>query len=200
MKRTEKDKAARLRGQRKSVLLAALMLAILMLLAGCAGGSADNAAGSVTSSVQPTDTMMATNSPMPQTQAPIATSDTGINTGAVADTIESALKASDDARAEVEKLSEVNTASIVVLGDQALAGIEFDAQYKGELTSRVEEMVATRVKEADSAVSDVVVTADTALAKEIDALYEKIKEGSVTFAQAQSQMEAIMTKVKGANG
>ncbi|MDD2648939.1 MAG: YhcN/YlaJ family sporulation lipoprotein [Eubacteriales bacterium] len=201
MKRTLKDKAALLQGHKRSALFGVMMLLCVMLLAGCAGGTADaTTEGGATSSMLPTDTLMATNSPMPQTEAPTVTDDAGVSAGATADTIESALAASDDARTEVEKLSEVSSAYVVVLGDQAIAAVEFDAQYKGDLTSRVEEMVVSRVKEADSAVSDVTVTADSALGSEIEALYGKIKDGSVTFVQAQSQMEAIMTKAKGVNG
>lgn len=81
-------------------------------------------------------------------------------------------------RMEVEKLSEVKTASVAALGDTALVGLAFDDAYQGTLTARITEMVTEKVQAADTAIKTVKVTADETLVADIEALSKQLTEAS----------------------
>lgn len=80
---------------------------------------------------------------------------------------------------EVTRLSEISKATTVVVGDTALIGVEFDAQYKGEMTTRIKDMVASRAKAADKRIQNVTVTADPDLLTRVTDLGKKLDGGSV---------------------
>ena len=67
-------------------------------------------------------------------------------------------QAASTIKAEVDKLSEVDVAHVVVLGNVALVGVEFASQYKGGITDRFAEMVAEKAKTTVDTIVDVVVT------------------------------------------
>ncbi len=80
---------------------------------------------------------------------------------------------------EVQRLSEIKKATTLVVGDTALIGVEFDAQYKGEMTTRIKDMVANRAKAADKRIQNVSVTADPDLLTRVQDLGKKLDGGSV---------------------
>lgn len=80
---------------------------------------------------------------------------------------------------EVQRLSEIKKATTLVVGDTALIGVEFDAQYKGEMTTRIKDMVASRAKAADKRIQNVSVTADPDLLTRVQDLGKKLDGGSV---------------------
>lgn len=80
---------------------------------------------------------------------------------------------------EVQRLSEIKKATTLVVGDTALIGVEFDAQYKGEMTTRIKDMVANRAKAADKRIQNVSVTADPDLLTRVQDLGTKLDGGSV---------------------
>lgn len=80
---------------------------------------------------------------------------------------------------EVQRLSEIEKATTLVVGDTALIGVQFDAQYKGEMTTRIKDMVANRAKAADKRIQNVSVTADPDLLTRVQDLGRKLDGGSV---------------------
>jgi YhcN/YlaJ family sporulation lipoprotein len=62
--------------------------------------------------------------------------------------------------ANVSRLSEIDDCRVVVAGNTALVGVEFEDEYKGEVTERIREMVAAEVKKADPNIQTVAVTAE----------------------------------------
>ena len=96
---------------------------------------------------------------------------------------------------ELEKLSEVDTAVVVAEGNRAIVGLNFDAQYQGTLTERIEEMVVEAIARVESALTDVAVTADPTLVTEIRTLAQETKGQTLTEEQ-KTTFDELYRKIK----
>lgn len=141
--------------------------------------------------VTPTDTAGPTVSLSPTNTATAGAQEAGVNS------VEDAMRVSDQVSEEVEKLSELDEAEAVVAGGIALVGISYDAQYQGGLTDRVNQMVTERVEMIDKAITTVHVTDDKQTVTRIAQLREKLKAGDMTFEQLQTQVLEIGSGITG---
>jgi YhcN/YlaJ family sporulation lipoprotein len=163
----------------------ALCLALLLgTLAGCA-----SSAGGPLPSPSPMGpgalgTPTPLNSAMPEdTAAPGAVPQT---TGAmVMLTPAQAQQAAQRISDEAAKLSEVGRATAVVLGNTALVGVEFDAQYKGDMTTRIKDMVTDRAKQAEPAIQRVAVSADPDVVQRVRAMAESTQGNNAADISAE---------------
>ena len=96
--------------------------------------------------------------------------------------------------AEVEKLSEVDTCDVVVMDNQAIVGISFDAQYQGTLTDRIEEMVAEKITAKEAGITKVAVTADPTLCTEIKTLSAETNGKAMTEEQ-KTKFDELYAKI-----
>jgi YhcN/YlaJ family sporulation lipoprotein len=78
---------------------------------------------------------------------------------------------------EVTKLSEVENATTAVVGNTALIGVNFASQYKGQMTTRIKDMVSERAKKAAPSIKNVAVTADPDLLTRIKSISSKLETG-----------------------
>ena len=178
-------------------ILLLLGLAAALALTGCASGAATmgtptpNPAPSVDPMMpgmgganQPSGSPMATGSPdgAPSSQ---------VNGGM---TLEDAKKASDEMEDAVEKLSEVDEAYVVPLGDTALVGVTFTREYQGQADDRLKKMVLTRLQTVDKAVTGVAVTDNTALVTGIRALAKGL-EGASSMEDVNTRAEEILKQL-----
>ena len=178
-------------------ILLLLGLAAALALTGCASGAATmgtptpNPAPSVDPMMpgmgganQPSGAPMATGSPdgAPSSQ---------VNGGM---TLEDAKKASDEMEDAVEKLSEVDEAYVVPLGDTALVGVTFTREYQGQADDRLKKMVLTRLQTVDKAVTGVAVTDNTALVTGIRALAKGL-EGASSMEDVNTRAEEILKQL-----
>ena len=88
-------------------------------------------------------------------------------------------KLGDRIAEEVERLSEIDDAQVVVMGDTAIVAVEFDDQYKGEMTTRIQDMVTTRVKNVDKNIKEVRVTSDPSLFTTVGDMAQSLTSGAV---------------------
>ena len=109
-------------------------------------------------------------------------------------TLEDTQKASQAMEEAVEKLSEVDDAYVVTVGDTALVGLKFTSQYKGEMDDRLKKMVLTRVQTVDKTVTKAAVTDNAALAAGIEALAETLK-GASSLDDVNDKAEEILQKL-----
>ena len=93
-------------------------------------------------------------------------------------TAEEALRASQDLRDDVQKLTEVDTAVAVATGSTALVGVTFDASYKGQADDRLMAMVLDRARAVYPGIRAVAVTADQDAVSEIASLYQMLQNGT----------------------
>lgn len=99
---------------------------------------------------------------------------------------------------ELERLSEVDDAEVVIAGNKAAVGIEFDDQYKAGLDDRLRKIIKERIDSVISGISTVAITADEGVMDAIESLGERLDTMS-DMAALQSDLEAIIKKINGLN-
>ncbi len=151
-----------------------------------------NAAGTATTGPMVTTSPNATMDVMPMPTASAEPSTVG-----AASTVDDARRLSDRVEDEVEKLSEVDEADAVVVGNIALVGVSYDAQYQGGMTDRLKEMVTDRVEMTDKTITAVHVTDSDTLRKSIAALNDMMDDASVSFEQLQTKALEIAAQLTG---
>lgn len=119
---------------------------------------------------------------LPQnTTSPMAT-DNGVMT------LEEAVTVSDNVETEVGKLSEIDTATAVVIGNMAVVGVTFDSQYKGGMTTRLTDMVKDRVGTVKNGITTIGVTSDPTMIK-------TIRDLKTSLDQPGTSLESVRNKV-----
>ena len=99
---------------------------------------------------------------------------------------------------ELERLSEVDDAEVVIAGNKAAVGIEFDDQYKAGLDDRLRKIIKERIDSVIGGISTVAITADEGVMDAIDSLGERLDTMSDMTA-LQSDLDAIIRKINGLN-
>lgn len=158
---------------KRTVFLALLCLTLTLLLTGCAS----NADTQPSPSVGMTTPMTSPN----VTNMPSATNNMDGVLGSDAQqitTADDALTASKELRDAVEKLTEIDTATAVAIGNMALVGVTYDSSYQGELDDRIRGMVLDRAKAVNPAIQSVAITDDPTAFSEIASLYQMLQSGS----------------------
>ncbi len=109
-------------------------------------------------------------------------------------TLESAQQAAQAMEEAVEKLSEVDDAYVVPMGDTALVGLKFTSQYQGGVDGRLKKMVLTRVQTVEKSIAKVAVTDDAALTGGIQALAETMK-GASSLTDVNGKAEEMLKQL-----
>lgn len=99
---------------------------------------------------------------------------------------------------ELERLSEVDDAEVIIAGNKAAIGLEFDSQYKAGLDDRLRGIVKDRIDGVISGISTVAITADEAITDAIESLGERL-DTMADMAALQSDLDAIIKKINGAS-
>ena len=99
---------------------------------------------------------------------------------------------------ELERLSEVDDAEVVIAGNKAAVGIEFDDQYKAGLDDRLRKIIKERVDGVIGGISTVAITADEGVRDAIESLGDRLDTMS-DMAALQSDLDAIIKKINGMN-
>ena len=99
---------------------------------------------------------------------------------------------------ELERLSEVDDAEVVIAGNKAAVGLEFDDQYKAGVDDRLRKIVKERIDSVISGISTVAITADETVMDAIESLGERLDTMSDMTA-LQSDLDAIIRKINGLN-
>jgi len=101
-------------------------------------------------------------------------------------------------RTEVENkinlLSEIESSRIVTTGRTALVGVTFASQYQGEMTQRIQNLIAGIVEEADPNIQVVAVTSEKEDVDKINAIADRLGGGALD-ADAESQIDTIVRNV-----
>ena len=198
----------------KKMLLTLIALSLTMALTGC-----KSATDMVTATSEPTSTASAT--PNVTTVQPDATN--GLMDGMMDDamngangmdgilpnstvipestgvtTMDKAKRVIEQIEDELERLSEVEDAEVVIAGNKAAVGLEFDDQYKAGLDDRLRGIVKDRIDSVISGIATVAITADETVMDAIESLGERLDTMS-DMAALQSDLDAIIHKINGLN-
>lgn len=112
-------------------------------------------------------------------------------------TVSDARKAVDDIEDELERLSEVDEAQVVIAGNDAAVALEFDSQYQGGIDDRLREIVRERISSVISGVNNIAITDDAGLMDQLEALGDRL-EGAADMADIQNELNAIINKITSA--
>lgn len=172
----------------KKTTLFILSLALLVGLSGCAARSAPTPTPTV--GIFPTNTALpgATNmtgTPNPTDNAAMTAAMTGAESTALS------RKANDAA----VKISEIGSCVTAIIGDTCVAGVQFDSQYKGELTDRIRDMVAARIQSAAPGVERIAITADPQIAVEIGTIADRISQTGA-LGDLAGDLNALMGRIQ----
>ena len=99
---------------------------------------------------------------------------------------------------ELERLSEVDDAQVIIAGNKAAVALEFDDQYKAGVDDRLRGIVKERIASVISGISTIAITADETIMDEIEALGERLNTMS-DMAALQSDLDAIVRKINASN-
>ncbi len=95
---------------------------------------------------------------------------------------------------ELERLSEVDDAQVILAGNKAVVALEFDDQYRGGIDDRLSGIVKDRIASVISGIDTVAITADEALMDTIESLGEGIHTAS-DMNQLQKDVDALIKKI-----
>lgn len=157
----------------KKVIVFILCLSAALLLAGCTT-NADPMPGNVSTS--PKTSPMSSTSPS-ATTLPEAAKEMLTDTVVKIMGTDDALKASQQIRDAVSKLTEVDTAVCAAAGDSAAIGVTYTSSYQGKIDDRLRGMIYARVKAIHPGITTIYVTDDAAKNNEIASLYQMLQSG-----------------------
>ncbi|MCL2812079.1 MAG: YhcN/YlaJ family sporulation lipoprotein [Clostridia bacterium] len=177
----------------KRTTLVILCVALVCALAGCASN-----VGTPLPSPEPYGpTMLPSSTMMPAPVMPEGTAAPGATVGpettgamSTVDAAAAAKRVSD----EVVKLSEIDKATTVVMGNTALIGVHFATQYRGEMTTRIKDMVEERAKAAAPSIQRISITADPDLIARIQAILTKVQNGA-SATEIGAEFSEIVNRV-----
>ena len=153
---------------RKQYAVVACVLALMLVLGGCmnAGNRANEQPSEAEQTNMPyvaTDPENVT-TPAPTTMMPGTAQDAGAYGGnASADVPVEPFNWKDNVaqvQDRINQFSEIAQSWVIVNGNTALVGVEFDPQYRGEMTERIRQMIAGVIMSFDAQVQTVAVTAE----------------------------------------
>lgn len=113
-------------------------------------------------------------------------------------TMDRARRVIEQIEEELERLSEVDDAEVVIAGNRAAVGLEFDDQYRAGLDDRLRGIVKDRIDSVISGISTVAITADETVMDAIESLGERLDTMS-DMAALESDLDAIIRKINGTN-
>ena len=111
-------------------------------------------------------------------------------------TMDKAKRVIEQIEEELERLSEVDDAEVVIACNKAPVGIEFDDHYQAGLDDRLRKVIRDRIGGVVSGISTVAITADETVMDAIESLGERLETMS-DMASLQSDLDAIIRKING---
>ena len=176
--------------KRTLIRTAALLVSALALTA-CAAQTPEPTAPSPTTgsaTAQPSASVKPTQEAMP-TENTSAAQPQGVED---ADT---ARRASEELKDELEQLSEVTDAKVVIAGNQAAIALTFDAQYQAGVTDRIKDMVKERMDGVISGVKRIAVTDDAAMMERITELADQL-ENATDLTEIENKLSALINQME----
>ena len=106
------------------------------------------------------------------------TSDMPVTSSNVPDTLDKSRTVSNEMEEAIDLLSEIDDASVVAIGNQALVGVEFESQYQGELDDRLSGMILARIQTISKGVNELFITSEAETYRQIEALSDSLETAS----------------------
>lgn len=172
---------------KKTLLRTAALLMLALSLTACAAQSESMTVPSPTvnstteqpnASSSPAADM--TDMPMTQPDMPVGAADP-----------DAARRAAESLEDELEQLSEVDEADVLIAGQNAVVALKFDSQYQAGITDRIREMVRDRMDGVLSGVTRLEVTDDPAMIRQIGTLTDQM-ENATDLTEIEQGLEQML--------
>lgn len=98
---------------------------------------------------------------------------------------------------ELERLSEVDDAQVLLAGNSAAVALEFDDQYQGGIDDRLREIVQERIDGVISGVTNVVITEEKSFMDQLELLGDRL-ESATDLTEFQNELNSIINKIEAA--
>lgn len=179
---------------KQTLLRTAALLACALALTACAAESEPMTSPSPTAgsaTAQPTATQApASSQGVPETMQSAASA-----AAQGAADAETARSAAEELKDELEQLSEVSDAEVVLAGDMAAVGLTFDTQYQAGVTDRIRQVVRERLDGVISGVSRLGVTADKAQREQIAGLSEQL-DNATDLTDVEAKLSELLRSME----
>ena len=195
--------------ERKRLWLTLCLAAMLLSLAGCATAQEPMPSASPMTTSSPSAAPQATGDQlMPGTGLPGEMNDANGTAAPSAGaapasqgvtSVSAARKASEEIEDELERLSEVTDAQVVLAGKNAAVALRFNSQYQAGIDERMREIVQDRIDGIVSGIDKVAVTDSVDIFDELNTLGDRL-EGAADMTEIQNQLNAIINRIEAVNG
>lgn len=195
--------------ERKRLWLTLCLAAMLLSLAGCATAQEPMPSASPMTTASPSAAPEPTGDQlMPGTELPGEMNDANGTTAPSAGatpaaqgvtSVSAARKASEEIEDELERLSEVTDARVVLAGRNAAVALRFDSQYQAGIDDRMREIVSDRIDGIVSGIEKVAVTDSADIFDELNTLGDRL-EGAADMTEIQNQLNAIINRIEAVSG
>lgn len=171
-----------------------LAMAAALMLTGCASNADAGATASPAPMTQGTvQPILPSNIPQTTDEGILGDLLDGDHPGIT--TSEDALKVSQELRNALQRLTEVDTAAAVAVGNTALVGVTYDSSYQGGLDDRLRGMMLDRAQAAHSGITRVAATDKAEDISEIASLYQMLQSGSA-YATVKADADALIARLE----
>lgn len=180
----------------KRILIPFLLALTLLAVTGCAGKTEPPADPTMSPTANPTpiveplpdmapDATMATEAPMP---GEASAAPAGVTSAA------DARRIVEQIEEELELLSEVDEAQVVLVGNTAAVALDFDEQYQGGVDERLRGIVQERIDGVVEGITEVTITEDKTFMEQLEALGDKL-DGAIGLEELRNELNAIINKI-----
>ncbi|MGN0778199.1 MAG: YhcN/YlaJ family sporulation lipoprotein [Aristaeellaceae bacterium] len=196
---------------KRTLVAACLATLMLLTLTSCAAGTEPTPSPSPSAAVtqSPSTAPETTGGMLPDTSSgvmPQGTNEPGTNgatTGLVPEnagvtTAAEARQAVEAIEDELERLSEVKDAQVVLAGDTAAVALTFDSQYQGGLDDRMREIVKERIDGVVKGIKTVEITEDESLMTELEKLGDRL-EDAADMTEIRRELNTLLDRITGKN-
>jgi len=108
--------------------------------------------------------------------------------------VQDARKAMEQIEDELEKLSEVDDAQVVIAGNDAAIALEFEPEYMAGIDQRIRDIVRERLDGVITGVTNLAITDDIALLDELEALGDRLNSAT-DMADIQNELNAVINRI-----
>lgn len=179
---------------KRTLLQAAALLVCALALTACAAESEPMTSPSPTANAA-TAQPSASAEPSPSDMATLTAGETESPMAMGVQDADKARQAAEELKNELEQLSEVTDAKVVIAGQQAAVGLTFDTQYQAGVTDRMREMVRERLDGVVSGVTRLAVTDDATQMETISQLSEQLKNAT-DLTDIENKLSALINRLE----
>lgn len=96
----------------------------------------------------------------------------------------------------LSRISELSEARVIVNDSTALVAVKLNPAYKGEVTDRIREMIASEITKADAGIQNIIVTAEETDVSRAYAISDRMRAGE-TLEKLKGDIENLFNNLTG---